>query len=310
MTFGAFSGERRRGAAIMAAAALGLSLSSCVAGRASLIKAPPPLPPNTSTTAAPDLSGVSLAGAPGRTTTTLAVGPGAASLSGTVSGPNGPIPAPAVIVHVERLVGNAEATQDVATQPDGTWSLPGILGGRYRVRAYRPPDFAELDAQVFWLGGAEARQLALKVDQFSGVNVAAALAPSPAVVGEPAQLVVQVTTRSVDPQGIVRAVPVVGTSVALTGPGSWTIAANPATTTGNGRVAYAVVCQQLGDQPLSAVVGTSDTFPLNLPPCVPEPPATTEPPTTAVSSSTTTPVIGPPGSTSTTPARSTTTTAG
>ena len=282
---------------------VGLSVlaSGCVAGRAALIKAPPPLPPTTASTTAPDLSGITLAGAPGRTTTTLLIGPGGATLSGTVNGPAGPVPG--AVVHVERLVADGEATQDVVTQPDGTWTLPNILGGRYRVRAYRPPDFAELDAQVFWLGGTETRQLALKVDQFSGVNVAAALAPNPAIVGQPAQLVVQVTTRSVDQQGVVRGVPVVGVSVAISGTGSWSINPNPSVTTGNGRVAYQAVCEQVGDQPLVAIVGGSDNFPLGLPPCVTPPPATTVPETTTTSS-----VIGPPSSTtSTTRPRSSTT---
>src|SRR4051812_7852675 len=69
----------------------------------------PPVPATvvleTSTTA-PDLTGVGLAAvATGRTTTTsIALGPGAAALNGTVVGPDGPVPG--AVVHVERLVGD------------------------------------------------------------------------------------------------------------------------------------------------------------------------------------------------------------
>src|SRR3954468_15484125 len=99
----------------------------------------PPVPSTVvleTPTTAPDLTGVGLAAVAGRTTTTsIPLGPGGATLNGTVTGPDGPVPS--ATVHIERLVGDASGSADVATQPDGTWTAPGLLGGRYRVRAWR-----------------------------------------------------------------------------------------------------------------------------------------------------------------------------
>ena len=70
----------------------------------------------------------SLAPVPGRaTTTTVVIGPGEATLKGTVNAPEGLVPG--AIVRAERLVGDAVATADVITNPDGTWAIPAVLGG-------------------------------------------------------------------------------------------------------------------------------------------------------------------------------------
>ena len=56
-----------------------------------------------------DLSGVKMAGVPGKTTTTIALGPGGATLNGTVAGPDGAVGG--ATIHVERLVGDAVASR-------------------------------------------------------------------------------------------------------------------------------------------------------------------------------------------------------
>ncbi|MDP1805887.1 MAG: hypothetical protein Q8K72_12015, partial [Acidimicrobiales bacterium] len=72
--------------------------------------------------------------------TMLAMGPGDASIVGTVRGNAGGVEG--AIVRVERLVGKAVVSTDVITSGGGTYAVATILGGSYRVRALKPPDFA------------------------------------------------------------------------------------------------------------------------------------------------------------------------
>src|SRR5207248_2824996 len=103
----------------------------------------------------------------------------------------------------ERLVGDGVGSADIISQADGTWAAPNVLGGRYRVRAWRAPDLALTTPQLLFVGSTETKALSLRVDRYTGTGVQAAIAPSPPVVGEPANLVVSVTTRSVDDKGVV-----------------------------------------------------------------------------------------------------------
>lgn len=294
----------------MAFAALAV-LSACQA------KAVPPLPPApsippTTTTTIIDYSGVGLAGVPGRTTTTVAMGPGRATMSGSINGPDGPVPG--AVVHLERLVGDAVATMDVLTGPDGRYTIPAIFGGRYRVRAWKPaPDnLALVEPQVFFLEGSEKKELNLTVTLYQGVSVSAVIAPDPPAVDAPANLVVQAVNREVGGDGVVRSNPIRAVRAELFGTGDWRVLTPVATAADDaGRARWTLVCRRAGDQPLSVVIGESATFNLNLPGCATAPttaedqPVDDEAPTTTAAAT-----PGPPQSTTTTrpPAATTTTT--
>jgi hypothetical protein len=228
----------------------------------------------TSTTALAELSKVVLPGVPGETTTTIDAGPGRAALAGTVTGPDGPVAG--ATVRVERLVGDGAARTDVVTAADGTWTLPRIKGGRYRVRAFRAPDMAQTRSEVFLLEGDEERRLDLRVEAFGAVSVTRAIAPNPPPVDEPANLVVRVVRRTVDPDGVVRAEPLVGLTVELFGTGRWSLGStNPTTTDGGGNASFRLTCLVDGDNPLSVLVDGTETTPLDLPACASAPPSTT-----------------------------------
>src|SRR6476659_8373528 len=101
--------------------------------------APPP------TTAPVDLTGVSIPGVDGTTTTEPVRATGTARLSGVVNGPGGPVPGATVLL--EHLVSPTTSTT-LSAGPDGTYNAPNIAGGRYRVRAYLAPSFAQTDPEV------------------------------------------------------------------------------------------------------------------------------------------------------------------
>ena len=244
-----------------------------------------PKPPTTvnvpTTTTGPDLSKVALPGATGRTTTTIAVTGGAATLDGSVAAPEGLVPG--ATVRLERLVGDAVAFVDVPSNPDGTWSAPNIRGGRYRIRAWRAPDLAMTKPQIIFLEAKETRSLTLKVATYQGVAVTSDIAPNPPEVNAPATLVALVAVRSVDPDGIVRANPVPGVRVELVGSGWRLDTQNITATDANGQARWQVRCRGEGRQPLSVVVNQDSTHALELPDCVPS----TAPPSTASTTSTT-----------------------
>jgi hypothetical protein len=279
---------------------------------------PPNLAPVTTTTLV-DLSGIKLTGVPGNTTTTtIAMGPGGATIKGTVTGPDGAAVGGAT-VHLERLVGDGTATQDIPSNPDGTYTVPTILGGRYRVRAYVPDPYnlAQPNDNVFFLADNETKTLNLQMQTFSGTTVKSSMAPDPPYVNELANLVIQVVNQTVDNKGIVRGTPVPGSKVELFSSGSWVVTTpNPATTDDKGLSSFQVQCGALGPQGLAVVVNDTLNTPLKVGDCVNLPPPTTTTtttattlPTTVATAPTTTTTTRPGSATTTTTVRATTTTA-
>jgi len=270
---------RSRVAAIAAGLLSCAGLAGCAAGAVGALPAPPPTTPAPPTTANPDLQSAFLAPVAGNTTSTsVVIGPGPSTIQGTVTGPGGPVPA--AIVDVERVTDTgAVGDFETSTRADGTWAAPNILGGRYRVRAWRAPDLAAPQAMTLFLAGGETRQVQIQLQQFGRSQVASSLAPNPPLVGRPANLVIQVTSTSVgQADGVVRAVPLAGMSVQLQGSSEWELSGvNPATTDASGQVSWQLVCQQAGPQPLQVVLSDGTSYGLaQISPCVnPTVPSTT-----------------------------------
>jgi hypothetical protein len=280
-------------------ALLAVVLASCTTTGFGKLPPPPPTLAPQPTTTLPDLSLLDLRSVPGRTTTTVVFGPGRASITGIVTGPEGPVAG--AVVRVERLVGDGHAVGDLVTDATGSYALAGVLGGRYRLRAFKPaPDnLALVKPALLFLSGDEARKQDLAVDRYAGLDVTSAIAPNPPIIDEPANLVIRLTERSVDGDGVVRGTPIPGRRVELFASGSWRVdGANATVTDGAGQASWQVRCQALGQQALAVVVGDSDSFPLSVGACSEAPPPTTAPPPTSSTSS----------STPTTVRRSTTTT--
>ena len=273
-------------------------MGACSGGDVAVDPLPPP--PSTqarpSTSAPPDFTGVALpaVGAGRVTTTTAVLGPGTATIKGTVLAPEG-TPVENAVVRVERLVGKASARVDVASAPDGTWSAQNVLGGSYRVRAWRAPDIAQVKPAFFFVGATETFPVELKLERNFGTTPQPAVAPNPPVVGETSNLVLQVSSRSVDPEGVVQGVPMAGATVELAGGAGWTVGSpNPTVLDATGRARWELICSGVGIQPMRLAVNGGEQFQLALPPCAAPPPppaaepttlpgaATTRPPTTAI----------------------------
>lgn len=253
---------------------------------------PPSIPAPATTTPDVDFSEVGLRGVPpGRGgPAAVPIGPGRATLTGSILGPDGPVPDADILV--ERIVNDGIGSATIKAGPDGVWTLPNVLGGRYRIRAWRAPDLALVKPTITFVNATEKRTIDVKVAAYGGTAVKPAIAPNPPPVDEPSTLVVLVTTRTVDDRGIVRATPVPGVRVELVGSGSWRVeSSNPTFSDSRGEAEWNVRCRADGRQPLAVTVGETDTYPLNLPDCVIPTTTTTEdqlPEPTAPSSTTTT----------------------
>jgi hypothetical protein len=286
------------------AAAAGLSLTLAACGVQTLAVPNPPAvtaPPVTAGPTLPtNLPSVTVGQVPGAAPTTIApaIGPGGASLNGTVLGPSGPVAG--ATVEADRLVGSQMATTHTTTAADGSWTIGGVLGGRYRVRAWQQPSLAVTAPQILFLGGNEARSFTIQLTSFTGPNVAAAIAPDTPMVDQPANLVVQVTTPTVGSDGVVRDLPDVGVSVTLTDGPLWQVAnGNPLTTGTDGTVLFEVACQADGVIPLSVAIGQGAPVGLQLPACAGAPPPTTTTTTTTTTvPASTTSTTCPPATTS------------
>jgi len=230
--------------------------------------------PTTSTTEV-DFTKTPLDGVRGTTTTVVAIGPGPLTIVGRVVAPDGSA-VPGAIVQLERVVGASSASTRVPTAPDGTWNAANVLGGRYRIRAWRTPDLATLQPQLVFLESGPTRAVTVKLDSLGGERVDNAMAPDPPLVGESANLKVRVADRSVGDDGVVHDDPVAGTTVTLSGSGEWEMSSpNPSTTGGDGSTIFRMRCLAEGAQPLVATLDSGQSFPLSIQPCYDPSTATT-----------------------------------
>ena len=228
--------------------------------------------PSTSTSAPPNYRDVVLAPADGTTTTTeVVVGPGPATLAGRVDGPDGPVEG--AIVRLERMVGDASAGLDVSTGSDGAWRAPGVLGGRYRIRAWRPPDLAMFEPHILFVEAARPGGVALMLEPLQPLAVDIALAPDPPVVGAPVNLLVRISSQIVGDDGVVRATPQAGVDLIL-GTGSGWTPRSPvqASTDIAGNATFTLICRAAGPQELMV------TLPGTVGPQPDAPPADSPPP--------------------------------
>jgi hypothetical protein len=232
---------------------------------------PAPKAEETTTTTEPvDLTHVSLepiAVTGKETSTTRPLGGGKASVFGRVVDADGnPVPGALVRATYYGDINKPEVIEALSLD-DGTYRFDQVLGGRWRIRAWKAPELATLEDNTFFLGYTEQRQLDLKVKAAVDYVVTSSMAPNPPFIGTPVEIAVLVMTQSVDDEGIVHRSPVGGAAVTLNILGKWSLAGDPTQGTDyNGRAAWTLTCNEVGQQGITALVGARD-WPLNIPPC-------------------------------------------
>jgi hypothetical protein len=223
-------------------------------------------PTQAPTTTASSTTLVTVPGNP-RPVTTLspAIGPGTATLGGSVSGPEGPVAG--ATVRVERLVGDEVAATTVNSDASGQWTLGSVNGGRYRLRAWRPPDLAMLRPTLVFLEATESKAVALGMARYGEGNTFGAYAPGPPTADKPATLVVTVSNGGIDAEGVLHASPRPGVTVQLQVTAGLTLDSPDTTVTdGSGNASFTVRCTPPGPPAVTAVVEGARR-PVDVPPC-------------------------------------------
>ncbi len=232
---------------------------------------PPPVPDESTTTTEPiDLTRVSLepiAVSGKATSTTRPLGGGKATILGrVVDADGGTVPGAYVRATYYGDLNKPEVIE-VLSLEDGTYRFEQVLGGRWRIRAWRAPELATLEDNTFFLGYTEQRRVDLKVKAATDIVVTSSIAPNPPFTGSPVELAVLVMTQSVDEEGVVHRSPVGGAAVTLNVTGKWVVTGDPTQATEfNGRTSWTMTCTEVGDQRISAFVGGRD-WNLSVPAC-------------------------------------------
>jgi hypothetical protein len=209
-------------------------------------------------------------------------------------------PVPQALVRATWYVPTPPQVIEALTGNDGGFRFERLRGGPWRVRAWKGPNLATLDAASIFLGAKEARALDLKVKVVEDVSITGRTAPEPPFIGDDVELAVLVLNQAVDGEGKVQRTPVVGTPVSLVVGAGWVFLgpSDAKLTDEQGVARWTLRCQTAGSQPITAsAVGRDIT--LNLQCMDPISTSTTAPPETS-STSTTKPKPKPKPTTTTT----------
>ena len=247
-----------------------LALAACQGGsdEAAPTTVPTTAPPPTDApvTTAPATTTSTVPGPP-RSTTTLAVdvAPGNARISGTVLGPQGPVAGASV--RVERLVGDEVGTLDVSAA-NGSFNLPSVRGGRYRLRAWKAPDLYQPTPEAFFLAADEQKSVELRLTKVGPVNVETTVEPTPPPREEPFTIAIFLYAGSVNGEGFLQANPRAGQEVEVAlGPGLGLTSSNRAKTDGGGKASFSARCRTPGPQSGELRISAEVRLPLALPDC-------------------------------------------
>jgi hypothetical protein len=203
----------------------------------------------------PDTRGVVLSPVPGLTEDPVPVKVygGEAALYGQVTAPGGDTGG--AVVRLERFVGTQSDAVQVAVGSDGAWRARRLIGGRYRVRAFRAPDLAMISSQVFFLPAEDEVRLDLTVLPFGGTDLQAAFLAGTLEVGESATVTALAQEVAVDGDGVVRGVPLAGTTISADGGGVWDIAGAARAVGADGLTSWTVTCREANDTGIDISVG-------------------------------------------------------
>ena len=230
----------------------------------------------STTTIGPDRSKETLLppldSAPSIATSTVAFGEGRVTIEGVVQGPDGPVAG--ATVRIERLVEDQSAERSVITDGKGRFSLAKVPGGRMRLRAWKVPDVAM--ARNIVVFASDTTKVTLKVDRFASTDVRWAAAPAAPIEGQAVNLVVQVSRRLVDDEGVIGFEQITGLAVKLVPLGALQPeGGDERLTDDSGRASFPMRCNTVGAATVRAQLASGEDAVLELPQCAPIPTTTT-----------------------------------
>ncbi|MBI2168716.1 MAG: carboxypeptidase regulatory-like domain-containing protein [Actinobacteria bacterium] len=204
------------------------------------------------TTTRADLSDVSIAGVGGVTTSTVPQNVGKVSFAGFVRTPEGE-PVPGATVRLEWFRVDPVQRIEVFTDDQGHWEVKDVAGGRWRVRAWRTPEYATSKVEELFLPEEAQRELNLEVRKVEELSVTHDVEPDPPITDHNARLVVVFAERTVDVEGRTITTPIADIPVDLIADPEWEISEGEPTETtdANGQVTWVLRCTEDGEHELT-----------------------------------------------------------
>lgn len=202
------------------------------------------------------------------------MGGGRARIDGVVFGPDGVVPG--AVVRIQRHTFEGIVEEEVVTDAAGSWSIRGLRGGRYSIRAFVPNSLTSGTPSLFFLEDADKGALDLELEPAPTGRDADVVGPTHIVPGEPAVVAITLGRWIVDAEG--RLVRLPASSVELNGTGFAPVSIlseRRVTTDSGGAVSYVVDCAEEGPAAIN-VSGTAEGVLFaayaELPPCSFTPP--------------------------------------
>lgn len=197
---------------------------------------------------------------------------GTSRLSGVVLGPDGPVPGASV--EIQRHTTDGVAARSLTADENGEWRTTGLLGGRYRVRAWLPGVLAMGSSEVTFLADDDSREfefLLWGIDPSPGLEV---VTNEEVYLGVPATIAVVFTRPVIDDRGVVVTTPIPGQAVIVSASQNMTVLSEPSgVTDADGVARFVIVCNALVEDGIinsGVLIARADelvkTFPL--PGCV------------------------------------------
>lgn len=166
---------------------------------------------------------------------------GEAVLTGTVTGPEGPVVA--AVVRVERHTDRGPVLADVTSDEEGRWRIGPVAGGRYRVRAFVPGLMTTGRSEVRFVADDEVAGFDLSLWGVDPTPSFEFVHGGPLYHGVPGRMALVLGSRSVDQEGRVVTNPVAGSAVMVeTTAQARVVSAQPAITDGAGVAWVEIVC--------------------------------------------------------------------
>ncbi len=217
-------------------------------------------------------------------TTALPMQGGKASLDGLVVGPDS-APMPNATVRIERFVGENVVTVDVATNATGNFAVNQLLGGRYRVRAWRAPTFSQLGSEVMFLAEGDRKSMKLQVWAPNDIDISASASSASVIVGQSTTVSMKILVPVVNGNGQVDQGGRANDLVVASGGGVLLGQGGQTTSNAEGLATFTFQCSQIGAG--SVTVQTPYYKQVLDIACLPLPTTTTVPSTTVAATPTT-----------------------
>lgn len=179
------------------------------------------------------------------TTTALPMQGGKSAIDGQVVGPDN-APIPGATVRIERFVGDSVVTVDLASSASGGFAVNQLLGGRYRVRAWRAPTFAQLGSEVTFLADGERRSFRLQLAAPNDIDISASASSSQVIVGQPVTVTMRILVPVVNGNGQVDQGGRANDLVVATGGGVLAGQGGQTTSNAEGLASFTFQCAQVG----------------------------------------------------------------